>query len=126
MTIVKRCCRMTGVFSFLSHNTYSSLRLLNRTAVNFKPCSKIYTFSMVHNKCKYEASPNVQRTSYSLLRIENISTRVKSVDLQQTRCLSIAAKLVNNASPKVQPYMKLMRIDKPIGKIRLFRLLSLL
>jgi len=120
MRIVKRCCWMTGVFSLLSHNTNSSLRLLNRTAVNFRPCSKIYTFSAVYNKCKYEASPNVQRTSYSLLRIENISTRVKSVDSQQTRCLSIATKLVNNASPKVQPYMKLMRIDKPIGSWLLF------
>ncbi|EFN67757.1 Para-hydroxybenzoate--polyprenyltransferase, mitochondrial [Camponotus floridanus] len=40
--------------------------------------------------------------------------------LQQKRYLNIAAKLVNNASPKVQPYMKLMRIDKPIGSWLLF------
>lgn len=33
----------------------------------------------------------------------------------QKRHSSIATKLVQNAPSKVQPYMKLMRIDKPIG-----------
>lgn len=115
MVIVKRCRWLTGIVSLLSHNTYSSLKLLNHTAVNFRPCTKVHTFSAVHNKYKHEVNPNVQRTTYSLLKIEDISTRVK-LDLQQKRYLSIATKLVNNASPKVQPYMKLMRIDKPIGK----------
>lgn len=118
MIIAKRCRWLNGIFSLQSHNTYSSLKLLNHTAVNFKPCTKIQTFCAVHNKYKYEG--NVQRTT-SLLRIEDISTHVKLADSQQKRCLSIATKLVNNASPKVQPYMKLMRIDKPIGKIRLFK-----
>lgn len=115
MIIIKRCRWLTGVVNLLSHNTYSSLKLLNCTAVNFRPCTKVHTFSAVHDKYKHEVNPNVQRT-HSLLRIEDISTRVK-LDLQQKRYLSIAAKLVNNSSPKIQPYMKLMRIDKPIGKI---------
>jgi len=84
-------------------------------AVDFKPCTMVHTFSAVYNKYYREVNPNVQRT-YSLLRIED-STHVKLTDLQQKRYLNIAAKLVNNSSPKVQPYMKLMRIDRPIGKI---------
>ncbi|XP_071644168.1 4-hydroxybenzoate polyprenyltransferase, mitochondrial [Temnothorax longispinosus] len=119
MIIVKRCRWFTGAVSLLSHNTYSSLKLLNPTAVNFRPCTKI-PFSAVCHKYKYEASPNVLRTTYSLLRIEDTLTCVKLSDSQRKRCLSIAAKLVNNASPKVQPYMKLMRIDKPIGSWLLF------
>lgn len=116
MIIAKRCRWFTGVFNLLSHNTYSSLKLLNRTAVDFKPCTMVHTFSAVYNKYNREVNPNVQRITYSLLRIEDNSTRIKFTDSQQKRCVSIAAKLVNNASPKVQPYMKLMRIDKPIGK----------
>lgn len=102
----------------LSHNTYSSLELLNRTAVNFRPCTKVPSFFVLHNKYKHEENSNVQRT-ISLLRIEDTPARIKLVDSQHKRCLSIATKLVNNASPKVQPYMKLMRIDKPIGMTQL-------
>lgn len=106
----------------LSRNTYSSLKLLNHTAVNFRPCTKIAIFSPLHNKYKCEENPNVQRTTYSLLRIEDTPAHINLANLQQKRCLSfITKKLVDNASPKVQPYMKLMRIDKPTGKIRLFR-----
>jgi hypothetical protein len=32
------------------------------------------------------------------------------------RAGTFAATFVNNSSPALQPYMKLMRIDKPIGK----------
>lgn len=120
MIIIKRCRQFTGVFSLLLHDTYSSLKLLNYTAVNFRPCTKVHTLSAVqYNKYKHEMSPNVQRTT-SLLRIDDISAHDKLTSLQQKRCLSIAAKLVNNASPKVQSYMKLMRIDKPIGSWLLF------
>jgi len=120
MIIVKRCHWFTGIFNLLPYNMYSNLKLLNCITMNFRPCTKVHTFSAVqYNKYKHEMNPNVQKTTYStsLLRIEDISTHVKLASLQQKRCLNIAAKLVNNASPKVQPYMKLMRIDRPIGKI---------
>ncbi|CAL1689524.1 unnamed protein product [Lasius platythorax] len=55
--------------------------------------------------------------SFTLLKC---TARNLSRPCAEKRCLSIAAKLVNNASPKVQPYMKLMRIDKPIGSWLLF------
>ncbi|KMQ92574.1 para-hydroxybenzoate-- mitochondrial [Lasius niger] len=62
----------------------------------------------------------MRKITHSLLRTDDALTYVKLALFQQKRCLSIAAKLVNNASPKVQPYMKLMRIDKPIGSWLLF------
>ncbi|XP_018315287.1 4-hydroxybenzoate polyprenyltransferase, mitochondrial isoform X2 [Mycetomoellerius zeteki] len=121
MVVIKRCRWFTGVFRLLPQNTYSNFKLLNYTAMNFRPCTKVHTSSAIqYNKYKNEMNPNVQRNTYSLSRIENISAHVKLVSSQQNRCLSIAAKLVNNASPKVQPYMKLMRIDKPIGSWLLF------
>jgi len=117
MIIIKRYRLFTGVLRLLSQDTYSNFKLLNYTAMNFRPCIKVYSSSAIqYNKYKNETNPNMQKNTYSLLKIENISAHVKSVSLQQNRYLSIAAKLVNNASPKVQPYMKLMRIDKPTGK----------
>ncbi|XP_018051380.1 PREDICTED: 4-hydroxybenzoate polyprenyltransferase, mitochondrial [Atta colombica] len=121
MIIIKRYRWFTGVLRLLSQDTYSNFKLLNYTAMNFRPCIKVYSSSAIqHNKYKNETNPNMQKNTYSLLKIENISAHVKSVSLQQNRYLSIAAKLVNNASPKVQPYMKLMRIDKPTGSWLLF------
>ncbi|KAL0111253.1 hypothetical protein PUN28_012861 [Cardiocondyla obscurior] len=119
MLIVKRCQCFCGAF-MLSHNTYSSLKLLHRTAVNFRSCTNIHTTSAVCDKDKCDMKSNVQKNTYSLLKVENKLSHDKLTDLQQKRNLSIAAKLVNNISPKVQPYMKLMRIDKPIGSWLLF------
>lgn len=117
MLIIKRCHQLTGVINLLSHNTYPSFILLNYTARNLpKLCTEVRTLSIVHKKYKYKVDPSVQKIANSLSRTNNASTHVKLTQ-QQKRCLSIAAKLVNNASPKVQPYMKLMRIDKPIGKV---------
>ncbi|XP_011646694.1 4-hydroxybenzoate polyprenyltransferase, mitochondrial [Pogonomyrmex barbatus] len=122
MLIARKCHGLTGVVSLLSRDIYSSLKLLSCTAVNFRSCIEIHTgsSSIVQTKYKYEANHNIHRTTFSSSRMKNILTCIKLTDLQQRRYLSIAAKLVNNASPKVQPYMKLMRIDKPIGSWLLF------
>lgn len=116
MLIIKRCHQLTGVINLLSHNMYPSFTLLNYTARNLpKPCTEVRTLSIAHKKYKHKVDPSVQKIARSLSRTNNALTHVKLA--QQKRCLNIAAKLVNNASPKVQPYMKLMRIDKPIGKV---------
>ncbi|KAL6426018.1 hypothetical protein ACFW04_008955 [Cataglyphis niger] len=120
MLIIKRCHQLTGIISLLSYNMYSSFILLNYTARNFpKLCTEVHTLSIVHKKYKYKVDPSVQKIAHSLSRTNIASTDIKLIQ-QQKRCLSIATKLVNNASPKVQPYMKLMRIDKPIGSWLLF------
>lgn len=117
MLIIKRCHQLTGVTNLLSYNTYPSFILLNYTARNFpKLCTEVRTLSIIRKKYKYKVDSSVQKIAHSLSRTNNALIHVKLAQ-QQKRCLSIAAKLVNNASPKVQPYMKLMRIDKPIGKV---------
>lgn len=121
MLIIKRCHQFTGVISLLSQNAYPSFTLLNYTARNLsKLCTEVRTLSVGYEKYMHKIDFTAQNIAYSLSRTSNVLkqvTNVKLTSLQQKRCLSIAAKLVNNASPKVQPYMKLMRIDKPIGKL---------
>ena len=116
MLIVKRCFRLTRVIN-LSHNVYPSSTLLNCTTRNLsRSCTEFRALSIAHDRYKYKVDPNGRSITHSLLRPDTL-THIKLALFQQKRCLSIAAKLVNNASPKVQPYMKLMRIDKPIGKV---------
>lgn len=119
MPIIKICHRLTGVISLLSHNVYPSFISLNFTTRNFsRLCTEVRTLSVGYKK--YKINPSAQNIAYSLSRTSNTLINVKLAPLQQKRYLNIAAKLVNNASPKVQPYMKLMRIDKPIGSWLLF------
>ena len=44
----------------------------------------------------------------------------KALQIPQTRDLSLASSLVSKTSPSVQPYLKLSRMDKPIGSWLLF------
>ena len=44
----------------------------------------------------------------------------KALQIPQTRHLSLAASLVSKSPPGIQPYLKLSRIDKPIGSWLLF------
>jgi len=117
MLTLKGCYRFTGIVGLLSRNTCLDSLLLNYTVRNLQPCIKIPTLSVLHNKHKHKVDLSA-RAIHSLLRTENTLKHIKlSKNLQQKRYFDIAAKLVNNASPQVQPYMKLMRIDKPIGNI---------
>jgi len=117
MLILKGCHRLTGIVGLLSRNTCFDSLLLNYAVTNLQPCIEVRTLSVLHNKHKHKVDLSA-RTIHSLLRTENTLKHVKLANnLQQKRYLDIAAKLVNNASPQVQPYMRLMRIDKPIGEI---------
>jgi hypothetical protein len=116
MLTLKGCYRLTGIVGLLSRNTGLDSLLLNCTVTNLQPYIEV-PLSILHNKHKNKVDLSA-RAIHSLLRTENTLKHVKlSKNLQQKRYFDIAAKLVNNASPQVQPYMKLMRIDKPIGDI---------
>ncbi|XP_046624236.1 4-hydroxybenzoate polyprenyltransferase, mitochondrial isoform X2 [Neodiprion virginianus] len=78
-----------------SHKNWFKLQ-----AVSYCPCQQIHT-------------------SYFL----NIKKEYKKFDndiLQAKRRVSLAATLVNKSPVSIQPYMRLMRIDKPIGSWLLF------
>lgn len=121
MIILQRCHRrLAGIVGgSLSRNaSWPDLALLKYADTNHHLWPEVRTLSIlsIHNKHKRKVDLGARTTVHSLLRTENALKHEKLADLQQNRHLGIAAKLVNNASPRVQPYMKLMRIDKPIGE----------
>ncbi|XP_032680687.1 4-hydroxybenzoate polyprenyltransferase, mitochondrial [Odontomachus brunneus] len=119
MLVVRRYHRLTAVGS-LSCKVYPEFMLLDSLAFNYmQNRSYAEVCSVVQDKFKPKVNLSERRTT-NLLRTSDILTCIKLVDLQQKRYLGLAAKLVNNASPKVQPYMKLIRMDKPIGSWLLF------
>lgn len=118
MLVIKRYHRFTAIVGSLSCKVYPEFMLLNCSICNriqnrFYP--EICTLSIVRNRLKPIVNLNEPKTTNSLLRTGDILKHIKLADSQQKRYLGSAAKLVNKASPKVQPYMKLMRMDKPIG-----------
>lgn len=114
MLSIKTYHRLAGVIGLQSCKVYPGM-LLNCTASNFR-CAEVRTLSVMHNKCKHKVDFSAQKTTNSLLRTKDMLIFIKLANLQQKRYSSLVAKLVNNASSKVQPYIKLMRLDKPIGK----------
>lgn len=87
----------------------------NLCTTNLCACKRLLHSSI--NSEKYQENDslnkNVNRQSKSLLRSNYAGF------LSQNRSMGIAAKFVNNSPRKIQPYMKLMRIDKPIGETNL-------
>lgn len=115
--VVKRCHQLTGMIGSLSCKVYPKFMLLNCSIFNHmqnRSFAKVCTLSIVQNRYKPKVDLCEHKTMNSLSRTGDILTCVK-LDVQQKRYIGLAAKLVNNTSPKVQPYMKLMRMDKPIG-----------
>lgn len=67
------------------------------------------------------------RVSRTLYRIDSqLLASAHCLQCQKDQNLSTAAKIVEKAPSKIKPYMKLMRIDKPIGKLYPEALLKIL
>lgn len=116
MLIMRRCHQVSGFIGLFSHNSCPKLTVVKCTALNFCSFGEIRSLSTIHDKYTRKMDLSTHKIAHTLSRTEGRLSHITLGDLQQKRYLSIAAKLVNNASPKVQPYMKLMRIDKPIGE----------
>jgi hypothetical protein len=63
--------------------------------------------------CKFSSKPNVLFLHYNAAN--NSSNQYCCQVGVNRRAGTLAAAFVNNSAPALQPYMKLMRIDKPIG-----------
>lgn len=121
MLVVRRYHWLAGIIYSTSHNMYPCLTLLNSTVFKFSQSyTNVRTLSILHNRSKHKVHPSTWKIANSLLNMENELHHAKLADSHQKRYLGLAAKLVNNVPSKVQPYMKLMRIDKPIGSWLLF------
>ncbi|XP_051168927.1 4-hydroxybenzoate polyprenyltransferase, mitochondrial [Leptopilina boulardi] len=103
----------------LFRSKHSSLKF-NLCTTNLCACKRLLYTSLVNYT-------EVSQRKNNCLKNENIDRLSKSLlhnnrkgFLIQKRDLGIAAKLVNSSPHKLQPYMKLMRIEKPIGSWLLF------
>lgn len=86
-------------------------------------CNTVHTVSCVYDKCNYEnnEAPSQEKLK-SIKPLSNTCDEttefVKTTNIQSNKKVTFAAKLVNNSPPKIKPYLKLIRLDRPIGKIK--------
>ncbi|XP_012279773.1 4-hydroxybenzoate polyprenyltransferase, mitochondrial [Orussus abietinus] len=120
MPVLGRCQQLNGLTRLLrtverSSHKQSKLWTLDLCAYARIDTSLFVNTSVDCQRCKDEQGEN------NLLRTKGIVIPSKvSRNLNPRRCKSYAASLVDSSPPTIQPYMKLMRINKPIGSWLLF------
>lgn len=63
---------------------------------------------------------NVSKAAVDPPNENNETTHVRGENAQQKRNAKFAAKMVDNSLPKIRPYLKLLRMDRPIGAIIIY------
>ncbi|KAJ8676405.1 hypothetical protein QAD02_012192 [Eretmocerus hayati] len=118
MIIVRACKRSTC--------TTKILKALNQQIkVNRK--DDIYIYKKIHSSStsnifisdRYHEKPKQWPKEILFIHPKH-REKASTILFQQIRGSGFAAKIVNRAPTKVQPYMRLMRIDRPIGSWLLF------
>lgn len=102
------------------HTRYKRWKIFNMKVYN---CTRIHTTSFLCNNNELDKKfngNNVHGRSNTGWYLEKCINSNKSMNLNQERHLSLAARIVESSPTNIQPYMKLMRIDKPIGSWLLF------
>lgn len=101
------------------HIRYKHTNVLKRTPLSLKNYFAIKTSSVNKNfhTVNEEKSKTNRKTNAYMKSVDNLSSRL---DYEQIVSPNWLEKIVNNSPQKLQPYMKLMRIDKPIGSCLLF------
>lgn len=97
MILLKVCRQTTCITGFI--------KTINH---NLKWCRKDDVF--IYNKIHTSSAVNI------LNHDRDDKQKVDTKFCQRAKSFSVAAKIVENAPVKFKPYMKLMRIDRPIGK----------
>ncbi|XP_046624233.1 4-hydroxybenzoate polyprenyltransferase, mitochondrial isoform X1 [Neodiprion virginianus] len=101
-----------------SHKNWFKLQ-----AVSYCPCQQIHTSYFLNIKKEYKKLYKQNVNQLRVTPVQNITNCLPPSDndiLQAKRRVSLAATLVNKSPVSIQPYMRLMRIDKPIGSWLLF------
>lgn len=81
----------------------------------------IHTISYIYNKYNYE---NDKIETQETLKLNKSNKRnkitefAKIANIQLNQKTTFSKKLVDNSPSLIQPYLRLIRLDKPIGKIR--------
>ncbi|KAK0165229.1 hypothetical protein PV328_003764 [Microctonus aethiopoides] len=100
------------------HTRYKRWKIFNMKVYN---CTRIHTTSFLCNNNELDKKFNGNNVhGRSNTSLEKCINSNKLMNLNQERHLSLAARIVESSPTNIQPYMKLMRIDKPIGSWLLF------
>lgn len=108
-----RKCKTFGVsYGLLTDNYYSSQKQIKIALSSICSFSKLHTLSTTKVQYKH-VGIDIDNKVKSSLRLSTLD-HINLFSCQQRRYLGLAAKIVNNSPPKIKPYLKLMRMDKPI------------
>ncbi|XP_046747807.1 4-hydroxybenzoate polyprenyltransferase, mitochondrial isoform X1 [Diprion similis] len=92
-------------------------------SVSYCPCQQIHTSYFLNIKKEYKKLYKENVGQIGVRPVQNITDCLNPSDndiSQQKRRVSLASTLVNKSPVSIQPYLRLMRIDKPIGSWLLF------
>ncbi|XP_062873677.1 4-hydroxybenzoate polyprenyltransferase, mitochondrial [Trichomycterus rosablanca] len=91
------------------------LKLLNSHTLKRIPAYSVYTLTTVQKDTRnYSTGSSCIKKDFLKLRVASAAVHIYG--LNNKRCLSLSpAGIVNAAPAPVQPYLRLMRLDKPIG-----------
>lgn len=117
LTNVQACQRLSGLAKFLQTNTWRHIRYKNQKNIKIKPLNS-WNYRGVQTTNWTFKNNNLNEINKSMIT-EKISNDDRNID-ETIKSLNLAAKIVDSCPKSVQPYMKLMRIDKPIGSWLLF------
>ncbi|XP_033326843.2 ubiquinone biosynthesis protein COQ2, mitochondrial [Megalopta genalis] len=119
MIIMRRCQQFISSRKLLASYPQSSQRL----CVNqLNPLNTIHTslYNYDDHKRNYASTENVLKSVEISSKPNNETMHPLLSNMPPEQNVTFATKLVNNSSPKIRPYLKLLRIDKPIGSWLLF------
>ncbi|XP_031838874.1 ubiquinone biosynthesis protein COQ2, mitochondrial [Nomia melanderi] len=120
MIIMKRCQQFIASGKLLVSCLQSSqgLHVVNQ----LHPWTTIHTSSFIHDKYKrnYISTENLSKPAEVSLKPNDEVVHSLTSNVQSKQNVTFAVKLVNNSPSKIRPYLKLLRMDKPIGSWLLF------
>ncbi|KAK2582686.1 hypothetical protein KPH14_004960 [Odynerus spinipes] len=114
MIWIRGCQKFSVSYGLSTYINYSSQKPMKKALSSIRSCTNFHTLSSINTKYKYKMYFDIDSKVKSSLRLDTLNY-INSVSCQQRRHLGLAERIVNNSSPKIQPYLKLMRMDKPIG-----------
>lgn len=117
MLVTGRCQQFIGFTRLFKSISSSSLPCLK--SPNLQSYARLRTSSHVNITSNRKEFLDNERRKENARKTKKI-LQDTLLDSQQRRHVGIAATIVNKSSDRLQPYMKLMRIDKPIGSWLLF------
>ncbi|XP_015600634.1 4-hydroxybenzoate polyprenyltransferase, mitochondrial isoform X2 [Cephus cinctus] len=115
MLVIKRSQQFSGLTRLLRSSINSSQKQWKLYPNDSWICARLYNCSDVNRKLQCKKQNKQPGPAKSVFTVKNLLVPTTIGKVEYRKYLSIAATIVNKSPKKVQPYIKLMRIDKPIG-----------